>query len=397
MKCTIKIRLRKDHKINLNECAKILLVFHFLFFGTVILDLAEPLEISRTFWNIGLICQILNSFIEYAPDMSESGTVITSLLVVWTFVTAVMIFYMEKKDLLYCGMRQWEIALFDLGRCMKRSFFVLFFTELLVMVAAPFIHLPLTITYFCILYPITAACILAFVGWVTGDAAMEERYISLVKNQCRYDNPVSGKLDKDIPALYGYLKKVPDFADDDWDRVLKILMEVFVRFFDRKNVQKRLLSGERLYEIVRYILSNCNDMNAKKDFLRKLAGRTEIEIRNSRHCVDILTALLLPAVEIKNNVGCCYYITALSAIEDDDIRQELLVRGVVYTYYLDYLQDINTGQPYNSYSSVRNELINRAAEADREKNKSYAIHFALQMKELYPKFKYIFTDIAELL
>lgn len=160
MKCVIKISLKKRHKINLNKCSKVLLACHLLFFCTLSLDLAEPLEIHGPFVNINLICEILNWFIDYSPLMDE-GTVIASLLVVWTFITAVMIFYMERKDQRYYGIRQWEIVSFDMSKCVKRSFFLLFFIELLVLMIAPFIKLWITIAYFCILYPVTAECMLS--------------------------------------------------------------------------------------------------------------------------------------------------------------------------------------------------------------------------------------------
>lgn len=396
MKCVIKISLKKHHKINLNKFSKVLLACHLLFFCTLSLDLAEPLEIHGPLVNINLICEILNWFIDYSPLMDE-GTVIASLLVVWTFITAVMIFYMERKDQRYYGIRQWEIVSFDMSKCVKRSFFLLFFIELLVLMIAPFIKLWITIAYFCILYPVTAACVLAFVSWVTGDKAIQERYISLVKEQCRHICPASGTLDKDIPALYAYLKNIPNFREEDWDQVLEVLAGVFVQPFNNEDIQKRMSTGKQCYETVQYILDNSTDTAAKKEFLKKLALRTETDKKVGQHPMDILTALLLPAVEIKNDAGTCYYITALSAIKDDEIRQELLMRGVVYTYCLGYLKYDETGNPNNEYSSVRTGLYNRAAEGDKEKNKRYIIDFALQMKKLDPKFSFILSDIADLL
>lgn len=394
LKCVIKDLLQNHHKINLNKCVKVLLAFHLLFFCTFILDLIEPLEIYSPFVNINLICKLLNWFIECIPVMNEEGTVIASLLVVWTFITAVMIFYMEKKDQYYYGLRQWEIVLFDISNGVKRSFFLLFFIELLVLMIAPFIKPWITITYFCILYPITAACVLAFVGWVTGDTAIQERYISLVKDQCGRGCPISGSLNKDIPALYVYLKNIPDFEKKDWDQVLEILTEAFVQPWDTEDNQRHILTGKQSYETVYYILKNSTDTAAKKEFLKKLASLTERGIKGSQHSVDILTALLFPGVEIRKDRGSCYYITALSAIESDEIRQELLMRGVVYTYCLEYDE---TGYRYDDYSDVRKELYNRAAEEDKKKNKSYIVNFALRMKNLDSRFRFVLTDIADLL
>lgn len=383
------------HKINMDKYTKYLLIFHSLLFCTLILDWLSPCPLIYFIpvCNIQLIYKILTLLMEYAPDMKCADTIISSLLVVWTFMSAIIIFYMEKKDQLYCGIRQWEIALFDIKKKTKYAVVILFFAELLILVAAPFCELPVTISYFCFLYPVTALCILTFVAWVTGEAAMLERYISLLGSQYRYDHPVSGALEQDIPALYAYLKRISDFHDDDWERVLKIISAVFMRQCRQSDIKKRISAGKYSYEVVKYILQCSNDTNAKKKFIKRLAANAETSEQNRRYLTDILTALLFPAVEIQNDAGRSYYIIALSAVKSDETRQELLMRGAVYARYLNYVRSAKAGSKDN-YSFVSDELINMMAEGDRAYILNYMINFALHMGEYYPDFKCILADIS---
>ena len=142
---------------------KLLLTAHFSLFYTLLLDfitLAGYEGKNRYIRKLtsGLIC-VLN----YHPNPDTTIALLSSLLVVWTFITAVAIFYMEKKDNTYCGIRTWDIISFDINRNIKRISAAMFFIELLLMLLAFIFDLSCTLIYFLFLYPVTAGCTFAFI------------------------------------------------------------------------------------------------------------------------------------------------------------------------------------------------------------------------------------------
>lgn len=393
----MKSRLQKHFDTIFNIGFFLLMISHFFIICTLIVDLKGPLDTSGLFPHINWFCGLLNYLTECIPAKPDHGTVISSLLVVWTFITAIMIFYMEKKDLMYCGIRHWEIISFDMAKWIKQGFFLLFFTELLVLLAASFRFLPLTTACLCLLYPITAAVIFLFVGWVTQDRTIEMRYLSMLEYQYFHNTPASGILEKDIPALHTCLKQIKTFTDKDWNMILKILTRVFPRLFNKSSDKEIRPAGELSYKTIKYVLGNIKNADSKESFLKTLAATAESETKEYLNKVDILTALLLPAVEETDNAGNSYYITALSAIKDNEKRQELLMRGLVFTYYQDYLQYAGTTHSSYDTSVIRQELCAYTTGRDSRKNTEYIIRFTRKLQKADPDSGFNITHIINLL
>lgn len=364
---------------NIGVYANILLVFHCISIVTFIIDMVPPVNNTTRIPVINFLLSGLNSLIEYNGLCDDTmSTIVSSLLVVWTFITAVFIFYMEKKDNLYCGVRQIEIVLFDVRRCVRYVLFILFFLELLFLLLAALIYMPVTLVYLSGLYASTAGCILWGAGCITSQKMIKKRYFALLSYE--YEHCSSGSLEQEMPSLSAFLGNLLLFGEKEWDLLLEILSQVFAGLCDVEDEEKRKEAGKLSYRVIRYILENTEDDGKRKAFLTELGYQIYRRAESAPRTVDILTSMLLPAVEFTDSYENSYYIMALSGIADKDIRQELLIRGIVYSCYLEFLESpVITGYPGRN-SAVRSELRTKAAENAGPDDQKYIVSFVAKIQ-----------------
>lgn len=373
------IKGKKKRIPNIGVCAKLLLAAHGISVVTFIIDTVTPVNITTRNPFINFLLSGVNSLIEYdglGPD--TMNTMVSSVLVVWTFITAVFIFYMEKKDNLYCGVRQSEIILFDVSRRVIYALFILFFIELLFLLLAILIHKPVTLVYLSVLYAPTAGCILWGVGCATSQKMIKKRYFDLISYE--FEHRIPGSLEQELPSFSAFLGNMFSFGEKEWDLLLEILSHVFAGLCDVEDEERRKEAGKLSYRVVRSVLENTEDDGKRKDFLTELGRQIYRRVESSPRTVDILTSMLLPAVEFKDPRGDSFYVMALSGIADKDIRQELLIRGIVYSCYLEFLESPGiTGYP-GRYYAVRSELRIKAAENAGPNDQKYKASFVAKIQ-----------------
>ena len=128
------------------------------------------------------------------------------------------------------------------------------------------------------------------------------------------------------------------------------------------------------------LLENTEDTGKKKEYLKQLGHLIYRRVEAATRVVDILTSMLLPAVEFTDSRGDSCYVMALSGIADKDIRQELLIRGIVYSCYLEFLESpVITGYPGRN-SAVRSELRTKAAENAGPDDQKYIVSFVAKIQ-----------------
>ena len=154
--------------IKLALYVKILLCGHFLLFFSLFIDLILPILFKLLTILISPILFNLNSefakqlpgfffcVFKYKLDTDIKIALLSALLVIWTFITAIVIFYMEKKDNLYCGVRTWDIVSFDLSKNIKKISACIFFAELLLILLSFIFDFFWTLIILLVLYPATA-------------------------------------------------------------------------------------------------------------------------------------------------------------------------------------------------------------------------------------------------
>ena len=104
----------------------VLIIFHFVLILVVPLDIACLLLDARPeCFLIGWIWDFYEC-LGMCLDKGMKGTLISSLLVVWTFITVVIVFYMERRESRYCGTKIWDIVAWRLKRYQKNLIVILF-------------------------------------------------------------------------------------------------------------------------------------------------------------------------------------------------------------------------------------------------------------------------------
>ena len=345
---------------------KLLLTAHFSLFYTLLLDfitLAGYEGKNRYIRKLtsGLIC-VLN----YHPNPDTTIALLSSLLVVWTFITAVAIFYMEKKDNTYCGIRTWDIISFDINRNIKRISAAMFFIELLLMLLAFIFDLSCTLIYFLFLYPVTAGCTFAFICWATKTETIKSRYYDKILYEYYEHNNDSVTPMERIPSLNVYLNSLSSFTEKDWDLLIDLLLNIFISLCLESRKDKQSDVQRVLYTIVSYILNNTGDTNQKIKFLKNLSVETYKKAKDSPSAIDILTAVAFPAAAFQDNTGYCYYTNCFTVIPDDTLSRQLLLRGIVYSVYLNH-----TTRSY-LYSVYSRKLQTYLGPADPESDEDWS-------------------------
>ena len=322
--------------INLTICARFLLGLHSFPILTLFIDvcLMDCMDSSPTSQNP---TDIISYLLTYASDSDIKAALLSALLVIWTFITAVVIFYMEKRDNTYCGVRTWDIISFDIGKKQKRIIAFAFFFELLLILAAFLFNFPWTLICLLLLYPLTAGCTFGFVSWATAEQTIKKRYYDMILHE--YDErrgsyPATSM--ERIPSLATYLNSLPFFTERDWDNLLELLVKIFVSLCSGNEVYKQSDAQRTLYTIVGYILNNTSDTDHKVRFLKNMSIKTYEKVKGSPEAADILSSVSFPAIAFHDNTGFCYYTNCFSVISDKALGHEMLLRGIVFSIFLHF-------------------------------------------------------------
>lgn len=363
----------------------IILILHLWLICTVVIDCIKPIDSSKEYKYFSYLIASIKPLVEYSICSDIRLALLSSVLVIWTFITAASLYYLGKKDTVYFGISMWKIILFDITPLFKKSFFFLFFFELFLILLSTLINLPVTVTYFSFLYAVTATFLLYFISVATTEEFIKKRHFQLIINQYNKTTANSNFPDKKIPALSTYLKKIPFFTEQDWEYLIQLLPDIFISLCNNKEERQSKEAKILLYNTMNQISSNINTYALRKCFLEGISKYAYQKTRNGDHSFEILAAMFLPVLETTDSSGYCYFLSPLSVIPDDIIRHKLLLYGIVYTAYLDFVKSTSR------YSIFRNQLIERAAEEKEKQDSVYILEFVQKLQSYTPEF--VFKDM----
>ena len=376
--------------IKLTLYIKLLLAAHFFLFFTLLMDLIPLINFKERSEFARKLPDILIGILKYKPDSDITAALLSSLLVVWTFITAVVIFYMEKKDNIYCGIRTWDIVSFDIGRSTKIISAVIFFIELFLILLAFVLDFSCTLIYFLLLYPATAGCIFGLVCWATAEHTIKKRYYDKILHeyhQCSRNYPATSM--ERVPSLTIYLNGLSSFTEKDWDLLINLLLNIFVSLCSEDREDKRTDAKRILYTIISYILDNTSDTNQKIKFLKNLSIKTYEKVKDAPSAIDILTVISLPAAAFRDNSRYCYYTSCFSVIPDDIFSHQLLLRGIVYSAYLAY----TTGSHlYSAYCSQLQSYLGPTDPRSEKEDWRRMRFFAYKLRKYNHRFTPVVLD-----
>ena len=376
--------------INLALYVKLLLAAHFFLLITLLMDLLPLIqfkgrsELARKLPNF-LICML-----KYKPDSDITIALLSSLLVVWTFITAVVIFYMEKKDNIYCGVRTWDIISFDIDRSIKIISAVIFFIELFLILLAFILDFSCTLLFFLLLYPGTAGCVFGLVCWATAEHTIKNRYYDKILYEYYERSSKNPAISMDrVPSLTVYLNGLSTFTEKDWDLLIDLLLDVFISLCLEGRENRQTDVQATLYTIVSYILDNTGDPNQKIKFLKNLNTKTYEKVKDAPSAIDILTAVSFPAAAFQDNSGYCYYTSCFTVIPDDILSHQMLLRGIVYSVYLDYT---TRSHLYSVYCSKLQSYLGPTDPQSEKDDWRQMWFFAYKLKKYNYRFSPVILD-----
>ena len=160
-------------------------------------------------------------------------------------------------------------------------------------------------------------------------------------------------------------------------------------FFARKErgggdrVDEGFLSGTPLFK----------DMDRKdvQDMLACLGSYTKTyeKVKDAPSAIDILTAVSFPAAAFQDNSGYCYYTSCFTVIPDDILSHQMLLRGIVYSVYLDYT---TRSHLYSVYCSKLQSYLGPTDPQSEKDDWRQMWFFAYKLKKYNYRFSPVILD-----
>lgn len=387
MECAAEKKSYFSKQINLLQYARILLCFHLITILTVIIDFIPCITYSGIPKIFHPLLKALNFLFTFQICSDIKSTIISSILVVWTFITAVIIFYMEKKDNLYCGMRVWDIVSHDISKKSKRLITVLFFFELFLILTAAMIDFSVTLAYFCGLYTLTPIFTFWFISWATTARIIREQYFSLIAHEYS-ENKEFGKkqINQQLPILFQLIDTLPFCEERELDTLLDIILTVYLPPCRDSDKDARRNAEKAVYLVLLSIKNALGSDELTKNFFRSAAKSAYNILKEDQNAADILSAISFPLLASSGDAS--HYMNFVSVIPESKIQKDLIIRGAVYTVYLDKKTS------YNRHVFARKEILGYFVDDFSKESITSIIDFAEKINDTDPD-NNILADVFE--
>ena len=247
---------------------------------------------------------------------------IASLLVVWTFINAVIMFYMEKKDNKYQGVRQWDLVFYGLEKEWKVICRILFM-GLFVILLNHFVLLPLMLICSSLVLFIMAIGVFRFAFMATDEKILEKCLKASIEEEYRKNTVEKSSIMK---SFFYHMKEA---REAEFDLLIDILInQIFLhREYDCRSVEE----GKKAYGTMRYIYDRIEKNKLGKIFAPNLAKKIIERVKEENKAIDILTVLVLPLIEM---IKYETWDKTVKIIEKETIRRKLRIRSAGFAKYL---------------------------------------------------------------
>lgn len=282
----------------------IILALHLVLVAAFVTDLVPA----------GYVSEELEAFFSF-----DQGIVIASLLVVWTFMTALILYYIGKKDERFYGIRNWKIAIQTLGPWQKRGIVAVLGLVLLLLLLAGIVKLPVTLTALSVLLFVTAGYMLWTVIKMSDEDVLKQELTIWIGSV--YE-PSAWKR-----ACLGLLKDM-DCSDQN---SLEFLSEIIIDSFIDMTNRRQQLEFYKLSSVIIWTTERIDYSGFRLLFLKNLADRM---VKRCPEAVDFFTAVMITAMESKGDPAA-EFRDVLSVIPGADIRNTLVIRALVYNTYIE--------------------------------------------------------------
>lgn len=259
---------------------------------------------------------------------------VSSLFVIWTVITAILIFYIERKENQMCGIRQWVIVSNRLSELEKGAVIVVLFVEAGFLLIEGIVLLPRTLLCLGFLLWLTVLIMFIFVSEATDRDRLKEECKRFIKKEAgkRKDEELD-KSDKDNRK-----DKLEDFfifyrrADElDFDYLLEIMKGIFdegeIRRLTSISSEEYIIKSGFMYKLCAQVCHNSLKNRFVTEFIHDIVNKGNQGDKEGRRKVAEL--LLFPLLEA-NDESC---LEGLGVIQDETIRNEALIDCYVLAAY----------------------------------------------------------------
>ena len=370
------------------QYVKVLIIFHLATIFTVIIDFIPCDIYSYTPKTIHPVLKELDFLFTFKIPCGMTSTIISSILVVWTFITAIIIFYMGKKENLYCGMRVWDIVSHNLSKKIKVFIVLLFFCELFLILAASMLDLPVTLAYFSVLYTLTSIFTFWFISWATSEQTIQNEYFLLITDEYTHITILTNdSFEKQLPVLSQFIHTLSFSVEKELDTLREIILTIYLPYCQNSNDKVQQEYKKSLYLVLLKIRNVLESDACTNNFFRSLAKSAYDILKEDPNATDILSAMSFPLLT-SSMYDAAHYINFVSVIPENAMRNELILRGAVYTVYLDKKTSSN------KYVFARNDILSYYTTSSEQEFRISIINFAEKMNAADPE-NNITADIFE--
>lgn len=352
----------------------VLIIFHFVLILVVPLDIACLLLDARPeCFLIGWIWDFYEC-LGMCLDKGMKGTLISSLLVVWTFITVVIVFYMERRESRYCGTKIWDIVAWRLKRYQKNLIVILFFTGLLLILLETVLDFFITLFLSIFLYTVTAGWALWFVVQATTDWIIRTDFKAIIRWEYEKE-----KENTDHPYMQSFLDILAECREKELDLLIELMTDDIMGPFIESEDRDIVSMQKMLYELMDNILKKSEGNPLKRQFAKALARKLEEKTtEKSELFLPLSYAVAFPMLEKIDDTWEYLYIDFAASLSPDSSgdRKKLLLGGVIYTFYLE------TQTREYSHQYVRDEILQYLEPELTKEDRRYVLEFLRQLRQI---------------
>lgn len=346
---------------NLTRYIRIWLALHTIFLSIFLLgDLLAC---------VGLEISFVQSFISGPWDifckweeaiMENNGNpyvnFVSSLFVIWTVITAILIFYIERKENQLCGIRHWVIVTNRLSEPEIYAVVVILSAEVGLLLVENIVLLSRTLLFLGVSLWVTVTFMFVFVFEATDRERLKEEFKKFIKKEAgEKEDGESDKSDKDekkdkLEDFFTFYRKADEL---DFDYLLEIMKEIFdeaeIGQLVSMSSEEYIIKSDFMYKLCVQVSHNSLKNQFVTDFINEIVNKRKQGNKEGRKKAAEL--LLFPLLNA-NDESC---VDGLGVIDDETIRNEALIDCYILAAYLNQ----NPGYDY-IVERLRDQMNNYA-------------------------------------
>lgn len=261
---------------------------------------------------------------------------VSSLFVIWTVITAILIFYIERKENQLCGIRHWVIVTNRLYELEIYAVVGILSAEVGLLLVENIVLLSRTLLCLGVSLWATVTFMFVFVFEATDKDRLKEEFKKFIKKEAgKRKDGESDKADKDQKKKKDKLEDFFTFyrkADElDFDYLLEIMKEIFdeveIRRLVSMSSEEYIIKSDFMYKLCVQVGHNSLKNQFVENFINEIVNKGNQENKEGRKKAAEL--LLFPLLEA-NDESC---VDGLGVIDDETIRNEALIDCYVLAAY----------------------------------------------------------------